>query len=92
MDNLEKTLFELKNVLDNSDIIKEYLSLKEVYENDDELREMRREIARLKSENKNEEHEALLEIYNSHPIVVNYEQAREEVISLLEEIKEVLSD
>ena len=53
---------------------------------------MRKDIARLTSEGKNKEHDALIDIYNSHPIVVNYQQAREEVISLLNEIKNILSD
>ena len=44
------------------------------------------------SEGKNEEHDALLAIYNFHPIVVNYQQVREEVISLLKQIKDILSD
>lgn len=90
--DLELSLNKLKNELDNSQIIKEYLSLKEVLENDEELKKMREDIARLTSENKLEEREALIQIYNSHPIVANYEQAREEVVHLLEQIKDILSD
>ena len=89
---LELSLEKLKDELDNSSIIQEYLSLKQVLENDEELKKMRDEIARLASENKLEERDALLAIYNSHPIVTNYEQAREEVINLLNQIKDILSD
>ena len=89
---LELSLERLKNELDNSSIIQEYLSLKQVLENDEELKKMRDEIARLANENKLEERDALLVIYNSHPIVTNYEQAREEVINLLNQIKDILSD
>ena len=89
---LELSLEKLKNELDNSSIIQEYLSLKQVLENDKELKKMRDEIARLASENKPEERDALLAVYNSHPIVVNYEQARKEVINLLNQIKDILSD
>ena len=53
---------------------------------------MRDEIARLTNENKLEERDALLSIYNSHPIVSNYELARQEVINLLNQIKDILSD
>ena len=91
-DELELSLEKLKKELDNSPIIQEYLSLKEVLESDEELKKMREEIARLTSEDKLEEREALLAIYNSHPIVVNYEQARQEVINLLNQIKDILSD
>ena len=89
---LELSLERLKKELDNSSIIQEYLNLKSVLENDEELKKMRDEIARLASENKLEERDALLAIYNAHPIVSNYEQAREEVIALLNQIKDILSD
>ena len=91
-DEIDIILNKLKEELDNSQIIKEYLSLKEALENDEELKVMRGEIARLTNENKTEEKESLLAVYNSHPIVVNYEQAREEVISLLKQIQDILSD
>ena len=92
MDKVDQALNELKEELDNSPIIQEYLRLKEVLENDEELKAMRQEIARLTNEGKEEEKEALLAIYNSHPVVNNYSEAREEVISLLREIKDILSD
>ncbi len=92
MDELELALNNLKDALDNSSVIQEFLKLKEVYESDPELKRMREEIARLTNEGKVEEHDALLEIYNSHPIVVNYSQAREEVIALLSQVKDILSD
>lgn len=89
---LEQSLNQLKEELDNSKIIQEYLSLKNILENDGELKKLREEIARLTNENKVDEKEALLAIYNSHPVVVNYEQAREEVVALLNQIKKILSD
>ena len=56
---LELSLERLKKELDNSSIIQEYLNLKSVLENDEELKKMRDEIARLASENKLEERDAL---------------------------------
>ena len=91
-DELEQKLQSLKTELDNSPVIQEYLSLKEVLENNEELKKMRDEIARLTNENKLEERDALLAIYNAHPIVINYEQAREEIVNLLCQIKDILSD
>ena len=91
-DNLELSLENLKKELDNSPIIQEYLSLKKIIENDEELKKTREDIARLTNDNKLEERDALLAIYNAHPIVINYEQAREEVINLLTQIKDILSD
>lgn len=90
MDDLEKTLLSLKEQLDNYPTIKEFLSLKEVIEKDQELKSMRLEIAKLAYENKKIEHDNLVNIYNSHPLVVNYNEARKEVITLLNQIKEIL--
>ena len=89
---LEQSLSALKGELDNSPIIQEYLLLKSVIESDKELKKMRDEIARLTNDNKLEERDALLAVYNAHPIVANYEQARQEVINLLNQIKDILSD
>lgn len=90
MNELENTLQELKDRLDQLPLINEFLRVKEIYEKDAELVEMRENIARLASEGKKEEHQALLDIYNSHPIVVNYNLLREDVGNLLNEIKEIL--
>ena len=91
-DELELSLKELKEELDNSEVVQEYLALKSVLEDNKELKKMRDEIARLTDENKIEERDALLAIYNNHPIVSNYEQVRQELINLLNQIKDILSD
>ena len=85
LEKLAKELYALPEV-------QEYLELKESMENDKELKEMRLEIARLTNEGKKEEHDNLLKVYNSHPLVVNYQVAREELYNLLNQIKDILSD
>ena len=59
--------------------------------NNDELKELRKNIARLTSEKKDEEKNNLLNIYNSHPLVVNYEQSKKEVLEILRTIKDILN-
>lgn len=90
MDEILNKAKEIRRDVDNLPQVKEYYRLKELYENDDELKRLRGEIARLASEGKNKERKALFEIYNSHPLVSNYNQAKEEVIILLNEIKNIL--
>ena len=92
MSELDEILQKLKEELDNSPVIQEYLRCKYALENKEELKRMRRDIARLTSENKLEERDALLAIYNSHPIVTNYNLIEEEVKGLLNQIKDILSD
>ena len=90
MDEILNKAKEIREEVDSLPQVKEYYRLKELYENDDELKRLRGEIARLASEGKNKERKVLLEIYNSHPLVSNYNQAKEEVIILLNEIKNIL--
>ena len=92
MDKIDEVLCQLKIELDKNPVIQEYLSLKDKVESNPELKAMRLEIARLTNENKKEERDNLLDTYNNHPIMVNYVQAREEVVSLLNEMKNILSD
>lgn len=88
-DLLEEVKF-LRSDIDNLPEVQEYYRLKETYENDEELQRMRMEIARLKSLGKEEERNNLLEIYNQHPLVVNYEVYKEEVENLLRQIKNII--
>ena len=91
MDEVIKLAQSLRKDIDNLPEIKEYYALKKLMEEDADLREMRKEIARLKSEGKEEERSNLLKIYNSHPIVNNYELAKQEVESILRSIKDIIN-
>ena len=92
MNNTDEAIKELATELYALPEVKEFLRLKESLEKDKELKEMRQEIARLTNEGKKQERDNLLSVYNSHPLVVNYQATREEVISLLSQIKDILSD
>ena len=90
MDKLIEEAKSLREDIDSLPEIKEYYRLKTLYENDQHLKEMRREIARLKSEGKEEERNNLLQIYNSHPLINNYELAKEEAERILRVIKDII--
>ena len=92
MNKTDEVLNNLASELYNLPEVKEYLRLKDALEKDEDLKAMRQEIARLTNEGKKEEHNNLLSVYNSHPLVVNYLALREEVIALLRQIKDILSD
>ena len=90
---MNEIILEAKKLRDNIDElpeIKEYYRLKQLYENDWELKKMRTEIARLKSLNKEEERNNLLAIYNKHPLVNNYEVAKQEAMSVLLTIQNII--
>ena len=90
MDKVIEKAKELSKEIQNTPEVKEYLRLKELFESDQELATMRQDIARLASENKLIERDNLLKIYNSHPLVNNYEAAKESVNQLLNTIKQII--
>ena len=92
MNKTDEALVKLASELNALPEVQEFLKLKDGLEKDKELKEMRLEIARLTNEGKIEEHDNLLKVYNSHPLVMNYQTAREEVFNLLSQIKNILSD
>lgn len=83
---------EIRSSLEELEEVKEYLKLKTLLENDESLRKMRLDIARLKKENKIEERDNLLKIYNSHPLVNNFYIAKEEVKAILKNIQTMLEE
>ena len=90
MDKIVQEAKSLREEIDSLPSVKEYYRLKSLYEADEELAEMRKEIARLKKEGKEEERKNLLAVYQNHPLVNNYEAAKQEVESLLLVIKNLI--
>lgn len=90
MDEVIELAKSLREEIDNLPEIKEYYNLKNLMENDESLKSMRRDIARLQLEGKTEERKNLLEIYNKHPLVNNYNIVKEEAMALLRSIKEAI--
>ena len=91
MDKIIEEAKSLRNEIDSLPEIQEYYRLKNLMENDEELATLRKEIARLAQEGKNEERKNLLEIYNNHPLVNNYNLAMEEAKSILLAIKDIIN-
>ena len=90
MDEIIEAAKQIREDIDSLPIVQEYYRLKDLYENDKELEELRRESARLTNEGKEEEKKNLLHIYENHPLVNNYNIAKEQVQELLLSIKEII--
>ena len=90
MDKIIEEAKSLRKDIDNLPEVIEYRRLKSLYESDEELARMRKEIARLKASGKEEERKNLLKIYESHPLVNNYEIAKQEVMDILLVIKNII--
>ena len=91
MDKIIEEAKSLRNDIDSLPEIQEYYRLKTLMENDEELRRLRTEIARLAKEGKTEERKNLLAVYNANPLVNNYNVAMDEAKSILRAIKDIIN-
>ena len=91
MDKILEEAKSLRKDIDSLPEIQEYYKLKTLMENDEELRRLRTEIARLAKEGKTEERKNLLAIYNANPLVNNYNVAMEEAKSILRAVKDIIN-
>jgi len=90
MDKVLEKAKEIRKEINDLPEVKEYLALKELFENDKELKELRENIAKLEHFGKKEEKENLQKIYFSHPTVNNFYIAKQEVVNILNQLKDIL--
>ena len=88
MEDIIKKAEELKDALYEKKEFKEYLRLKELVDNNEEIASLKIQMA--KAKNNPELLEKLKKEYNSHPLVTNYAHALEEVKSILLVIKDII--
>lgn len=89
MDKAIELAYELKKEIDALPLFQEYKRIKELVDNSIELKELKQEIAR-SSTNPSLKKE-LIDKYNSHPLVVNYNELKNEVKDYLYEICEIIN-
>ena len=91
MDKIIELTNELKSKLDKLPLFQEYKSLKKEVEESTELKKLKKDIVRAKNENRLDDHKMLLEKYNTHPLVTNFNIIEEEVKNYLKQISEILN-
>lgn len=82
--------FELKKELLKEPLIKRYFVLKNALENNEELSILRKEITLLKSKGDEINYNIKLKEYNNNPLIMNFYSLKEEVESLLFDIKNII--
>ena len=90
MDKVLEKAKELRALLDETPEMKEYLKNKELLENNNDVYELKQNIANLKAKGKLEEAKNLEKLYNSHPLVNNYEMSKEALYELLKTIQNII--
>lgn len=89
MNRIDQLARELRQELENLDIIKEYNKVKSEVDSNQDLNYLKAKIA--KSTNDKELHRKLLDEYNSHPLVSNLHELENEVEVLLKEVTEIIN-
>ena len=90
MDKVLEKAKELRALIDETPEMKEYLKNKELLENNKDVYELKRNIANLKAQGKLAEAKNLEDIYNSHPLVNNFEVSKEALYELLKTIESII--
>lgn len=103
MNKFENTLESLQKELFKEQCVKEYFYYKNIIEDDNKLKKLDEELRFHQKEmckNKNndeiykkekEAYEKAKKLFDENPILINYQIAKEEVFSLLVDIKSLLS-
>lgn len=90
MNKVIETAKELREELLKDERFKEYLRLKKLFEENEQLVQMRQELLLLQKEGKKEEYSLLKSRYDNNPLVKNYYFSKEEVSDLIKDIVEIL--
>lgn len=105
-DAVKKAATELKNAIDSESLIREYnLLAKEIAESCElqemeiKLKQLQKDLCKTLDASLDKMHEEvkiqyqeLKEAYEKHPLVNNYQNIKEQVEKLLDEIKDILND
>ena len=103
MNNIDELISSLKEELYNEQCVKEYFYYKQIVENDLTIKQLDEQVRIHQKEmckNKDNDevyfkekaiYEQLKEKFDNNPVLINYQIARDEVFSLLVDIKKLLS-
>lgn len=90
MDKVLEKAKELKALIDETPEMKEYLKNKELLENNKDVYELKQNIANLKAQGKVAEAKNLEDMYNSHPLVNNFEASKDALYQLLKTVESII--
>ena len=103
MNKIDELISSLKEELYNEECVKEYFYYKNLVENDPEIKALveqvrfhQKEMCKNKDNDEiyfkeKEIYEELKKQFDSNPVLINYQIAKDEVFSLLVDIKKLLS-
>ena len=90
MDKVLEKAKELRALIEETSEYKEYLKNKELLEKSEDVIELKHNIANLRVKGKLEEAKNLEKLYDSHPLVNNYEASKEALYQLLKVVESII--
>ena len=90
MDKVLEKAKELRLAIEETSEYKEYIQNKTALENSKDVIALKQDIANLKVKGKLEEAKNLEKLYDSHPLVNNYEASKEALYQLLKTIESII--
>ena len=90
MDKVLEKAKELRALIEETSEYKEYLKNKELLEKSEDVIELKHNIANLRNKGKLEEAKNLEKLYDSHPLVNNYEASKEALYQLLKVVESII--
>ena len=90
MDKVLEKAKELRLAIEETSEYKEYVKNKELLENNEDVIELKHNIANLRAKGKYKEANNLEVLYNNHPLVSNFEASKEALYQLLKTIESIL--
>ena len=90
MDKILEKAKELRAAIEETSEYKEYIKNKELLEKNEDVIELKHEIANLRAKGKTIEADRLEVFYKNHPAVNNYEASKEALYQLLKTIESIL--
>ena len=90
MDKVLEKAKELRLAIEETSEYQEYIKNKELLEKNEDVIELKHNIANLRAKGKLEEAKNLEKLYNNHPLVNNFEASKETLYQLLKTIESIL--
>ena len=90
MDKVLEKAKELRLAIEETSEYQEYIKNKEMLEKSEDVIELKHNIANLRVRGKLEEAKNLEKLYDSHPLVNNYEASKEALYQLLKVVESII--
>ena len=91
MDKIIELTKELKGLIEDTELVKEFRRVEHLYKNNSELLSLSSQIEEADKSNDNVLKQSLVKEFNSHPLVINYMNLKQDVFDYLKEITNIIN-